>query len=173
MGRYFCNICHRTITEDEYDYSMDVFDRALCRYHQKQVDRGYNPRQKFKSTKKKPPPSSSGNGPTWQASRLATALRKRDWEVILEYYDGHKHVDLYIPDAEVYIEVDGPAHAHNKKQAFADLMRTYYSFRNDGILTLRIPNCLASDNGTLDETANLIDKFLHQSEEDEIYEDDS
>lgn len=40
MG-YYCNICKKTITQGEYQYSMDKFDRALCREHQ-EIERKHN-----------------------------------------------------------------------------------------------------------------------------------
>jgi len=33
MG-YYCNVCKKDITKGEYFYSMDIFNRALCREHQ-------------------------------------------------------------------------------------------------------------------------------------------
>ncbi len=32
---YYCSLCKKTITEGEFQYSMDKFGRALCREHQK------------------------------------------------------------------------------------------------------------------------------------------
>ncbi|MBR9705305.1 hypothetical protein GOV12_07870 [Candidatus Pacearchaeota archaeon] len=32
--RYYCNICKKTITRGEYDYSKNHFNRPLCRIHQ-------------------------------------------------------------------------------------------------------------------------------------------
>ncbi len=36
--RYYCNICRKDITKAEFLYSIDKFDRALCREHQ-QIER--------------------------------------------------------------------------------------------------------------------------------------
>jgi hypothetical protein len=36
--RYYCNICKKDITKEEFLYSLDKFDRPLCREHQ-QVER--------------------------------------------------------------------------------------------------------------------------------------
>ena len=33
--RYYCNICKKDITKDEFLYSLDKFDKPLCREHQK------------------------------------------------------------------------------------------------------------------------------------------
>ncbi len=34
--RYYCNICKETITSSEYRYSIEHFNKALCRDHQKE-----------------------------------------------------------------------------------------------------------------------------------------
>jgi hypothetical protein len=34
---YYCNICKKTITKDEFLYSKDKFNRPLCREHQKSL----------------------------------------------------------------------------------------------------------------------------------------
>ena len=38
----------------------------------------------------------------------------------LEYWDGHKHVDIHIPSAKPYIEVDGIQHFTNPSQNASD-----------------------------------------------------
>lgn len=35
--RYYCNICKKDITKDEFLYSIDRFDKPLCREHQKDI----------------------------------------------------------------------------------------------------------------------------------------
>jgi len=59
----------------------------------------------------------------------------------LEYWDGHKHVDMRIPDAYLYIEVDGLQHFTQPKQIAGDFLRDHYSDK-DGYSTLRIPNAV-------------------------------
>jgi hypothetical protein len=44
---------------------------------------------------------------TKQCIDLIQALEKRNIKVIPEYWDGHKHVDIYIPENEMYIEIEG------------------------------------------------------------------
>jgi len=147
--RYFCSVCKRTITEDEYEYSMDKYRRALCRPHQKRPEI-------------KPQP------PTPEALKLYQALKKRGVPATLEKFDGFKHIDIAIPQAKVNIEVDGGQHNFDHKQALADLKRTFYSFKK-GYVTLRIPNSLVREH--LEETADYITDFLNESleqlEEDE------
>ncbi len=33
--QYYCNICRKDITKEEFLYSIDKFDKPLCREHQK------------------------------------------------------------------------------------------------------------------------------------------
>lgn len=65
--------------------------------------------------------------PTRQVLDLKTELEKRGVKSVTEYNDGHKHVDLYIPTANIYIEVDGIQHLINPDQIIADFKREHYS----------------------------------------------
>lgn len=103
------------------------------------------------------------NKPTPEAQKLGRLLESYGWKVELEKFDGYKHIDIAITEAKVNIEVDGNQHNLNPKIAFADLERTYYSFKK-GFITLRIPNILMRDNTTIEETAKFIDKFLRESD---------
>lgn len=99
---------------------------------------------------------------TPEARKLGKLLEDYDWNVELEKWDGHKHIDIAIVEAKVNIEVDGLQHGYNHKQALADLERTYYSFKK-GYVTLRIPNTLVNDYKDRETTAKFIDKFLRVS----------
>lgn len=57
----------------------------------------------------------------------------------LEYWDGHKHVDIHIPSAKLYIEIDGVQHFTNPNQIATDFLRDHYS-DDSGYDTFRIPN---------------------------------
>jgi very-short-patch-repair endonuclease len=138
MKRY-CKKCKRNITDDEYYFSNKNFGKALCRTHQ----------------------------PTLEVRRLGKKLKQiGNWDVIYEAFDGHKNVDISIPSAKVDIEVDGLHHAMTKTQALSDIKRTYYSYKNDGIITLHIPNILIRDDDTTDEAAKYINNFLSDNRED-------
>jgi len=86
-----------------------------------------------------------------------------------EKWDHHKHIDIAITKSKVNLEIDGPQHNLDPKQALSDLKRTYYSFKKN-FITLRIPNCLVSNPQITKETAEFIHEFLiegkEQSEED-------
>lgn len=90
---------------------------------------------------------------TPEAQRLCYALKSQGVSAFIDFWDGHKHIDIAIPSAKINIEVDGLHHNAKPQQALADLKRTYYSFKK-GYFTLRIPNSLIHSN--LQECVNLI-----------------
>ena len=79
------------------------------------------------------------NGPPPQVLRLKHELEKHGIQVITEHSDGYKRVDIYLPEAEMYIEVDGLQHLTDPEQIIADLQRDYYSNAEERY-TLRIHN---------------------------------
>lgn len=120
-----CFACQAPITWAESNYSADMFDYELCRSCQ-----GYIRDHETDST----------TGPNvW----LWIELRSRGVPVKLEKWDGHKTIDLAIPDARCNIEVDG-RHHQNFRQAFADLRRMRHSLQK-GFLTIHVPNSLISE----------------------------
>ncbi len=100
---------------------------------------------------------------TLQAKKISDALRKRGIPTLLELWDGHKHIDIAIPEYKLNIEVDGEHHNTKPKQALADLKRTYYSFKK-GYFTLRIPNSLVENH--FEECIDLIVDIVDASKED-------
>lgn len=130
---FYCIKCKTSITEAEYHYSKNNFGKPLCRAHQ----------------------------PTLEARKLGNKLKQLgNWNVIFEYYDGHKTVDLRLPGPKVDIEVDGLQHSKTKQQALSDIKRTYYSYKNDGFITLHVPNILVRDDNSIREAAIFINEFL-------------
>lgn len=93
------------------------------------------------------------NVPTRQTVVLANALRARNVNVAVEHWDGHKHIDIYLPDARIYIEVDGLKHYVEPKQIIADLRRDHFS-DGDDFSTMRITNQLVDTH--LNEIADAI-----------------
>ena len=71
--------------------------------------------------------------------QLHEALCKEGIAASMECSDGHKHVDICIHSAKLYIEVEGPAHFTNADQIERDFKRDNYS-TEDGFETFRIPN---------------------------------
>ena len=81
---------------------------------------------------------------TPESKRLFEKLIENGLFAELEYWDGHKHVDIHIPSAKLYIEVDGVQHFTNPNQIASDFLRDHYSDDN-GYDTLRIPNQIVRD----------------------------
>jgi very-short-patch-repair endonuclease len=114
-----CSVCKQSISGQVYDYSINHFGAALCMTHQKTV--------------------------TSHALKLSNALKSLDVEHEMEYSDGHKHVDIAIPAARMYLELDGAQHAFSPKQMCADDERDKHSHK-DGYITKRIPNLWVEQN---------------------------
>jgi hypothetical protein len=133
-----CLHCNCHIDEKVYKFSIASFGFQLCLICQ----------HSLKTT----------NKTTLEAMELYLSLKKRGVPAELEKFDGYKTIDIAIVDARVNIEVDGPQHNSDHKQAFSDLKRNCHSFEN-GYFTLRIPNSLIREN--LDDTADYITEFLN------------
>ncbi|MCA9397794.1 DUF559 domain-containing protein [candidate division WWE3 bacterium] len=79
------------------------------------------------------------NGISDQARKLHSALVQRGIEADIEKWDEHKHIDLSIESAGLYIEIDGDNHYTNADTILRDLKRDYFS-NEDGYDTLHFPN---------------------------------
>lgn len=77
--------------------------------------------------------------PTKHALLLSQALNTIGVETILEYWDGHKHVDIFVPAAKLCIEVDGNNHYTSATQIATDFKRAEHSV-DDGLHTFHVPN---------------------------------
>jgi len=111
--------------------------------------------------------------PTPQEQILFDELKRIGVKNIYQQYcDGNKHVDIFDRDAGVAIEVDGLQH-FGSIQALADLKRTYWSFKKEGVITIHLSNELIEKHTK--ETAKLVAKFLDEvanfDETDEYWND--
>ncbi|MCK5061450.1 DUF559 domain-containing protein [Candidatus Parcubacteria bacterium] len=88
-----------------------------------------------------------------EARILRRALQKKGLEPILEFFDEHKHVDMCIKKARLYVEVDGRQHKTNYNQINSDIKRDYWS-RKQNYKTLRFTN--KQINNELDKVVNKI-----------------
>lgn len=93
--------------------------------------------------------------PTKHENKLAEALRKRNISVHQQYWDGHKHIDIYIETAKLNIEIDGLQHLTNPKQILSDFKREYWADKN-GYYTLHIPNIILEG----DYFENIVDAIV-------------
>lgn len=77
--------------------------------------------------------------PTKYAITLYAALTQVGVEAYLEHPDGHKCVDIYVPKAKLYIEVDGSQHYTSAIQIQTDFERDHNS-DDDGFHTMHVTN---------------------------------
>ncbi len=135
--RHYCYVCKEIISNHVYDYSTKLLGTALCMRHQKTV--------------------------TPEALKLSRALKNLEVEHALEAYDGHKHVDIAIESAKLYIELDGAQHGFSSKQMLADDDRDKHS-QKAGYDTKRIPNAWVNQNvnGLALSIARLVDKRTNE-----------
>jgi very-short-patch-repair endonuclease len=83
--------------------------------------------------------------PTPMSSLLFEGLKNAGLPVACECSDSHKHVDLCILPAKLYIEVDGIYHYTKPAQIESDIKRDRFS-EQDGYDTIRIPNSAIADH---------------------------
>jgi very-short-patch-repair endonuclease len=95
--------------------------------------------------------------PTKQTLALVKALESKGIKLEVEYWDGHKHVDIYIPKAKLYIEINGLAHYTDPRQIIADLKRNHFS-DGDDFFTMPITNQLIDKH--LESIADAIVKVV-------------
>ena len=113
----YCSICNREIEKKVFYYSKTKFGKALCYEHQ---------------------------GTKTQRD-LYFELKKRGLFPEFESFDGHKHVDIAIHDAKLYIELDGDHHFSDPEQLEADILRDQFSM-DEGYTTRRFSNREVDDN---------------------------
>ena len=98
---------------------------------------------------------------------LYIGLQSREIHCELEKFDGHKSIDIAIPERKINIEVDG-RHHHNYDQALSDLKRTMYSWAK-GYFTLRVPNILIQEKSQFHEVLDTIEKIIFQEDGSEFW----
>lgn len=88
-----------------------------------------------------------------QTKLLYEALIKKGVNAEMEYFDGHKTVDIAILGSHLYIEVDGIQHFTNSEQIIRDFKRNHYS-DGDDFSTFYVTNQIIAQY--LDDVANAI-----------------
>lgn len=99
---------------------------------------------------------------TKQTRLLSVELEKKGVKHELEYSDGHKHVDIAILDAKIFIEVDGLHHYTDSEQIKRDFKRDHFS-DGDDFDTIHIPNELIENH--LEKIAEAIAKIVKERKE--------
>lgn len=118
-----CLECGKYLTGGVEEFSLDVYGYPLCLRHQAQI-------------------VDSGLGQ--QTIDLYFALKSEKIPVVLEYWDGHRHVDIALP-GKLYIEINGTQHYENI-QALIDLRRNVCAMEKN-ISTILVPEYLLSHPG--------------------------
>lgn len=77
--------------------------------------------------------------PTFHENKLAAALRDKGIIFEQQYWDGYKHIDIFVKSAKLNIEIDGIQHLTEPAQIISDFNREYWADKN-GYYTLHIPN---------------------------------
>jgi hypothetical protein len=129
-----CAECGTPISWGVYDFSQEVFGCPLCLKHQ------------VLNTESSATPGTKN---------LYLALKSCRIPVVLEYFDGHKHVDIALPE-KLYIEVNG-LHHYNSIQAMTDLIGSVYSLQ-ENIPTISVPNYLLENPETFKQTVEQLTK---------------
>src|SRR5437867_3837319 len=93
-----CLECGLPISRGVHEFSQRIYRHSLCMKDQFLIEE---------------------SGATAQAVDLYLALKSRNFPLVLEYFDGYKHVDIALP-GKLYIEVNGGYHQANR-QAMTDL----------------------------------------------------
>jgi len=132
--KYYCQRCNKRIDEKVHRYSTIKLGKPLCMNHQ---------------------------GTDIQ-KELFCSLKDKGIECEYEYYDGHKHVDIAIHKAKLYVEVDGRHHSRTPPQQLnADLRRQEFSSK-DGYSTMRYTNQELEES--LDIIADALGKVAKERE---------
>jgi len=92
-----------------------------------------------------------------QARKLHSALLQRGVEADIEKWDGHKHIDVSLDDAALYLEIDGDHHYTDSDTILRDLKRDYFS-SDEGFGTIHIPNDMIDTH--LDKVADALVKVV-------------
>lgn len=83
--------------------------------------------------------------PTKPALLLKKCLEEKGIGAILQHWDGHKHIDIFIPSSNLYIEIDGLQHYLSANQIISDIERDYWSYQ-EGFKTFRVPRFVVLTN---------------------------
>ena len=146
---HHCLKCHYSIYDSVADYSESRLGFKLCKNCQKWL-------------KEADPVLTS------ESKLFFLGLRARGINAELEKFDGHKHIDIAITQANsrLNIEIDGSHHYTDATQSFADFQRTYYSLLK-GFVTIRLPNILVRERQN--EVADFITELLeHKRKQQDI-----
>ena len=117
-----CTDCNKSTTPEMSQLSKETLGVVLCERHFKLV---------MSIMKEHDTPV--------EAIQLYYALKKAGANPMLEWWDGHKSVDIAISRVKLNIEIDTDYQMITHEQAINDLEEAMHSFKN-GFTTIRIPH---------------------------------
>jgi len=117
-----CKDCNQSIPPEIGQLSMENLGVMLCQRHTKLV----------KGVVKE-------NQTPIEAIQLFYALKEAGANPMLEWWDGHKSVDIAISRVKLNVEIETDYHLITHEQAINDLEEAMHSFKN-GFTTVRIPH---------------------------------
>jgi len=129
-----CVECGKPISWGVHVFSQRIYGHSLCLKDQCAI---------------------AESGASGRAVDLYLALKSRNFPVILEYFDGQKHIDMALP-GKLYIEVN-ERHHQNNYQAMNDLTSSVYSLEKK-IPTIIISDTMLDDPGSFEHVVNELSK---------------
>ncbi len=129
-----CLECGQPISRGVHLFSRRIYGHSLCMKDQWKLEE---------------------SGATGRTIDLYLSLKSRNFPVALEYWDGHKHVDIAL-SGKLYIEVNGP-YNNNRNQIMTDLTRTVFSLEKN-IPTIIIPHSMLENVVLFEHAVNEISK---------------
>ncbi|OQD43307.1 hypothetical protein [Croceivirga radicis] len=117
-----CCDCKKNIGFREQQDSLEKYGVALCERHSRLID-------KIRET----------NNTPLEAVQLYYALKEAGANPMLEWWDGHKSIDIAISRVKLNIELETEYQMITHEQAINDLEDAMHSFKN-GFTTIRVPS---------------------------------
>ena len=104
---------------------------------------------------------------TPQVTKLYNALMNRGVKCKMEDNDGYKTVDISIPEARIYVEVDGLHHYTDPIQMRSDFERSYWSYKRNDFDTIHIPNIIIDSqlDRVADALSSVAKRYINEIEE--------
>jgi len=131
---HHCIECGQPISRGVHIFSQRIYGYSLCLRDQCAI---------------------AESGATGRAVDLYLALKSRNFPLVLEYFDGQKHIDMALP-GRLYIEVN-EHRLQNEYQAINDLASSVYSLEKK-IPTIIISDSMLEDEGSFEHVVNELSK---------------
>ena len=129
-----CIECGQTISWGVHIFSQRIYGHSLCLTDQCAI---------------------AESGATGRAVDLYLALKSLNFPLVLEYFDGYKHIDIALP-GRLYIEVN-EIQQENHYQAMTNLTTSVYALEKK-IPTIIISDTMLEDAGSFKHVVNELSK---------------